>query len=316
MALDALANLPFLLFILGTVLALYGRVIAIPVDANAWLGTLLVVLLGIKGGVGLAETESLMSAGSAVLAGLTAGLLVPVLCHPALQKLAGWPRDLAGAAAGHYGSVSVATFVAMMAYLESHGADVDSSMIAVMALMEAPALLVGLVLASPRGSDHRHTFKAAITNAPMMLLLGSMLIGWIVQSVQTNTSDVENILGWIPGLLSLYLLLLGQKAGLLLSKQRLPGRDLSFALIWPFVSGSLAFGIGSLLGLSATSLALLCILSASASYIVAPAVLSLAMPKLDLTRIQVMVVGVTFPINLLVGIPFWTWATGALVATN
>lgn len=311
MALDALANLPFLLFILGALLAFFGRMIAIPVDANSWLGTLLVLLLGLKGGVGLAQTESLTIGGAAIIAGLLAAVIVPLLCHPVLHRLGGWPRELSAAAAGHYGSISVATFVAMMAYLESRGAQVDSVMIAVMALMEAPALLIGLMLASPQGADYRKTFKAALSNAPMLLLLGSMAIGWTVHSVQPDAADVQSILGWIPGLLSIYLLLLGQKAGLLLARERLPVGDLSFAMVWPFVSGTLAFGIGSLFGLEPTSLALLCILSASASYIVAPAVLSLAMPTLELTRIQVMVIGVTFPVNLLVGIPLWTWATGA-----
>lgn len=310
---DALANLPFLLFCLGAGLALAGRIIAIPTETSAWLGTLLVLLLGIKGGQGLAQTAEPGLLLPALGGGLIAGLAIPLLCFVALRVLPGWNTTERAAAAGHFGSVSVATFVAMLTVLDERGVATSDVMIAVMALMEAPALLVALVIATRQTTGAgAGAVRSALTNAPMLLLLGCMAAGYWVGQVRPDASEVSLVLDWLPGLLCVYLLLLGQKAGTLLRQRGVGWPDAAFALVWPLLAGGIGWLIGSALGLSGGNLALLAILSASASYIVAPAVLSLALPDVPLTRIQVMVIGVTFPANLIVGIPLWAYLSGAV----
>lgn len=303
----ALANLPFLLFCLGAALGAAGHRISIPTDASSWLGTLLVVLLGLKGGLGLATATSLADVTPALAAGLGCALLVPLLVRPCL-KIAGWSAEESALAAGHYGSVSVATFLAMLSYLNSLDIATDEYMIAVMAVMEAPALVVALVLvyrSSSASLQLPSALRVAILNPPLLLLAGAMMVGLVLHQNPAAEPDTRAVLQWIPGLLSVYLLLLGQKAGGLLRRGGVRPPDVVFAVISPLVFGALGLMLGSLLGLSHGNSALLAVLVGSASYIVAPAVLSQVMPHVGLERTQVMVIGVTFPVNLLVAIPLW-----------
>ena len=305
---DALINLPFLLFCLGALLAASGRLISMPADASTWLGTLLVVILGLKGGLGIAEVAAPAAMAAAVSAGLLLALLIPLLAYPLLTRLARLPLGEAAAAAGHYGSISVATFVALLGYLSTQGVEPRSYMIAVMGLMEVPALAIALLLArrDPSLQMQATNWRATITNAPILLLAGCMLIGAVVNRNKAALSDTLALISLLPGLLGIYLLLLGQKAGSLLRSRALGLREASFAALFPLLAGAVGIAIGKLFGVDGAELAALAILAASASYIVAPAVLSQSLPTVPITRTQVMVIGITFPVNLLIGIPLWS----------
>ncbi|MBR9813163.1 sodium-dependent bicarbonate transport family permease [bacterium] len=306
---ESLANLPFLLFCLGAALGAGGHRINIPVDASSWLGTLLVVLLGLKGGIGLGRMVDPTIVIPALLAGIVCALAIPLLARPVILRLPHWNARDSALAAGHYGSVSVATFLAMLNYLNAQGVTSNDHMIAVMAIMEAPALIVALVLAQ-RIRGQRLGFasiKPAIVNPPLLLLLGAMLVGYLIHQNPASEADTQAVLQWIPGLLSIYLLLLGQKAGGLLRRGGVLPMDVAFAAIWPLLAGALGLAVGWAFGLNPGNLALLAVLVGSASYIVAPAVLSQVMPDVDLDRTQVMVIGITFPVNLLLAIPLWAY---------
>ena len=304
----ALANLPFMLFCLGAAMAAFGHRVSVPLEASSWLGTWLVVLLGLKGGIGLASSADPVAVLPALVAGMVGALVVPVLCMPVLKRLPGWSAKEAALAAGHYGSVSVATFLAMLAYLKTQSLESNDYMIAVMAVMEAPALVIALLMAQRHTLSPESTggWRVAVINPPLLLLLGAMVAGALIHQNSNAAEDTRAVLLWIPGLLSIYLLLLGQKAGTLLRRGGLQRWDMVFASLAPLVAGGLGLGLGLLAGLSAGNTALLAILIGSGSYIVAPAVLGQVMPDVPLERTQVMVIGVTFPVNLLIAIPLWT----------
>jgi hypothetical protein len=222
---------------------------------------------------------------------------------------------------GHYGSVSVVTFAAASGAIASHGIEAEGFMPAVLAAMETPAILTAILLARLGGSgakagaaplQARKLAREVLLNGPVVLLMGSFLIGWAMGPAgKAQLAPFTEAI--FPGALCLFLLEMGLMA---VRQLRAGGRGLSprligFALLMPLIGGTAGLFGGQLAGLSPGGVALMAILGASASYIAVPAAMRLALPRADAGIYVTLSVAVTFPFNILVGIPLWLGMAGA-----
>jgi len=308
-----------LFFALGLIAAMARSDLALPRDIAKTLSLILMLCIGFKGGVearahGL-DTTFLTAAGL----GLALSALMPLPAYLLLRR-AGLPALTAAATAAHYGSVSVVTFAAAQSYLASVGQAPGGYMSAVLALMETPALLTAIAIAAfaDRGSSDRapagKLAHEVLLNAASVILIGSFLIG--LATGPSGGAKLAPFTGPVfQGLLCLFLLDLGVKAGRQLIEARgvtLPVVAMGFIL--PLLGAATALGLGHLAGLAGGDLAALAVLAGSASYIAAPAAMSLALPRADAGVYLTLSLGVTFPFNLCLGIPLYalaaTWLSG------
>ena len=208
--------------------------------------------------------------------------------------------------AAHYGSISVVTFVTAVEIFELQGNPPQGYMVAVMATMETPAILAGLLLARGGGSDSgqgtKELLHEVLFNASVVLLLGAFAIGWI--SGPAGFADVEPFFGaMFKGVLCLFLL----DMGLIAARRMMDSRALTWRLVviaigLPLVNGAIGTALGVLVGLDTGSAAALGVLCASASYIAVPAAMRLALPEADPGIYLTMSLSITFPFNVLVNI--------------
>lgn len=323
LALATLTSPPVLFFALGLTAALVRSDLALPEAVSKGLSLYLVLAIGFKGGVEMAAGAS-WGAASVVLAGIVLSACLPLISFTALRATTRLGQVDAAAVAAHYGSISIVTFIAARDALAGLGEAASGHMVAVAAAMEAPAILTGLILAGRVASQttlqpaalsaapsapsrpNGDLVRECLTNGSIMLLLGSFVIGWMtgergMSSVEPFVSDI------FRGMLCLFLLDMGLTAGrgLVKSWRQLRPSLLVHGLMMPAVGAGIALPVGLGLGLSAGDLALLMTLCASASYIAVPAALRMALPQAQLTTPLTLSLGVTFPFNLLVGIPIY-----------
>ena len=301
-----------LFFALGLIAALVRSDLALPGTAAKTLSLYLMLCIGFKGGVearlhGL-DTGFL----TAAALGLGLSLTMPIIAFLALQR-AGLDRLNAAATAAYYGSVSVVTFAAGQSYLASTGMITNGYMSAVLAVMETPAILTGLWLANRAAAPRvrgENTSKAiwnhVLFNGASLLLIGSFIIGTI-----TGKPGGEKLASFtgplFQGALCLFLLDLGiNVANYWRSAHKIKPSVLSLAIILPLFGASVGALSSRALGLPVNDGALMAILAGSASYIAVPAAMRLALPKADSALSLSLALGISFPFNLLVGIPLYT----------
>ena len=250
---------------------------------------------------------------------MLAAILVPLWTFRVLRHRLG-TADAAGVAAT-YGSVSAVTFITATAYLGERGVPVSGHMIAAMALMESPAIVLGVMLAKRHGAagasrriDWRHLARDAFLNGSVFLLLGSLLAGLLAGPRHTATmTPFVNTL--FPGVLTLFLLDMGLVAARRLGDLRRAGIFAAgFALGAPLVNALLGLALAALIGLDHGNALLLVVLCAGASYIAVPAALRVALPESNAGLYVTLSLAVTFPFNILIGIPLYDWAVTRLVA--
>jgi hypothetical protein len=250
---------------------------------------------------------------AAALAGLALSCLIPLPAYLALRRFGRLDAVNAAAVAAHYGSVSVVTFVTGAEVLTSAGLPPAGYMVAVLALMETPAIVVGLWLArraagagtgvQPKGDLLHET----LLNGSVVLLVGSFAIG-LVAGKEGFAPIAPVFETAFRGVLCLFLLDMGLIAARRLREARtLTVRLASLGLLFPIVNGALGVIVASLAGLDTGSAAALGILAASASYIAVPAAMRLALPQADPGLYLAMSLAVTFPFNITVGISFYTF---------
>lgn len=318
---------PVLFFFLGASATLAGSRISIPRAVTKMLSIYLLWAIGFKGGVELAASGLTVEGGRAIGLALALSLLTPVLSYVVCRRLVSSLN--AAALAACYGSVSVVTFLTACSVLEQRGTAFGGHMVAAMALMEAPGIVVALVLlrfdrrggesAGGRqvGADRgpggwRTVLHEALLNGPVVVLLGSLVIGIVTGQrgygvFKPLCTDV------FPGVLAFFLLDLGVLAARRLPAiRRTPLAVPIFAIVAPVFFAALAIGCARMLGVSSGDAVLLAVLAASASYIAAPAALRLAVPGADPGLYVSMALGVTFPFNILAGIPLYSAAVDAL----
>lgn len=312
--LSNLASPPLLFFFLGAAAALLRSDLEVPTQVAKFLSLYLLLAIGFKGGVALAETTVDATVWATLLAALVLSSLVPLHVFWIIRKKLSVPD--AAAIAATYGSVSAVTFVACTSYLDANGVGWSGHMVAAMAIMESPAIIVGILLYrlyrsdddTGGGIDWRSLFREACLNGSVVLIVGSMFIGWIsgAQGMRQVSPVVQDM---FVGVLCLFLLDMG-----IVAARRL--RDLggsgarttvlvSAALVLPLVNATLAGLLAWRLGLPEGDALLLTILGASASYIAVPAAMRLALPESNPSTYLPMSLAVTFPFNLLVGIPLY-----------
>lgn len=320
MALDNLLSPPILFFIMGVAAGLLRSDLAIPESVAKLLSLYLMWAIGIKGGVRLAETGLTGEAVAGLGGAIALSVLVPIGVWCVLRRRL--DRDTAAALAGVYGSVSAVTFLTAAAFLTRQQVPFGGHMVAALALMESPAILMAIAFArrgnaarAPQGQASRlslgESIREAALNGPVVLLTGSMAIGAV-----TGTAGHEALkplyLDLFPGVLSFFLLELG-----LLTARR--GRDLremglgmiAFGIVVPLVCAAAATGIAWALRLEAGNAFLLVVLAASASYIAAPAALRHSIPGASPGVYLPLALAVTFPFNITFGIPlYWAVVSG------
>ncbi len=295
-----------LFFILGVLARLLRSDLRVPEPLYDALSIYLLLALGLKGGAELANVGGASLAGQ-TLAAIAMGCILPLLAF-AILRAGRIDRVNAAAISAHYGSVSVVTFAAALTYLNTKSVASEPTMPFFVAVLEVPALLVGVLLArlgTGRRAHVGHIVRDALVGKSVMLLLGALAIGALlgpqgVAPVKPFFSDL------FKGVLCLFMLELGLVAGAKLKELRRAGAFLAaFALVVPPVFALIGAGFGWLMGLSHGGIALMATLAASASYIAAPAAMRMAVPEANPGLSITIVLGLTFPFNLIAGIPLY-----------
>jgi len=299
-----------LFFIFGVLAGMARSNLEIPPAISRFLSLYLLMALGLKGGFALAHSGLSMQIGLSLGAALILAVIVPLLGYGFLRKfVSGFD---AAAIAATYGSVSAVTFLTATQYLENQHIPFGGHMAAAMALMESPAIIMAVVFANGlRQPDKQDASLGKIlhesfTDGAQLLLLGAMAVGLITGDAGKAAMQPFSV-DLFKGMLSFFLLDMG-----LMAARNLPQlKDkstvlLAYALCAPIVHAALALGLAWTLGLPAGEGALLMVLAASASYIAVPAVLRYALPEANASLYFGLSLGVTFPLNILAGIPVYT----------
>lgn len=303
-----LLSAPVLFFVLGGMAAAARSDLAIPETIAKAMSIYLMVAIGLKGGVEVASAGITGELLKALAAGLAFSALIPLAIAPVLRGIGRLDRINSGAIAAHYGSVSVVTFVTASQIFNNSGFAVAGFMIAVLAVMETPAILSGLFVArnSATGSLFEgRLIKEVLFNGSVVLLIGSFLIGIAIGPDGYGPVKPVFTTGF-TGILCLFLL----DMGLIAVRRILQTRSLTLRLVglgiaFPLFNGTLGVLVGTLIGLDAPSAAAFGVLAASASYIAVPAAMRISLPEADAGLYLAMSLGVTFPFNIIFGIPLF-----------
>ena len=313
MIIDTLTSPIILFFVLGLLAGFAKSDLAIPEAMAKAMAIYLMAAIGLKGGVSIAATGITPALLVAAGLGIALSFLLPFPAFALLRSLGGLSRTDAGATAAHYGSVSLVTYITAAEIFESAGMPAAAFMVAVLAMMETPAIISGLFLAREKGSAASgNLLHEVLLNASVVLLVGAMVIGYIAG--KDGFAPIAPVFeGGYRGVLCLFLLDMGLIAARRLSQTRaLTLRLASVGVILPLLNGVLGVVLGSLFGLDVGTAAILGVLAASASYIAVPAAMRLALPQADPGIYLSMSLGITFPFNVIVNIAFLSWLAGKL----
>lgn len=304
----ALANLTHpavLAFVLGLVAMALRSDLRIPEGGVKLISCYLLLAIGLKGGAALTEAEP-VDLVAPLLVTLLVGTVTPIVAYRVLR----WGRlsvvDAAGVAA-HYGSVSAVTFAAAVTFATAAGSHPEDFLPALVAVLEVPGILVALTVARRAGGDGdlRGAVREVLSGSSMLLLLGGIAIGAAAGPAGRELVEPVFVTPF-PGVLVLFLLHLGIVAGQRLRGLRQTGPFLAgFAVAMPLVAGGVGVLAGTAAGMSVGGAAVFGAMAASASYIAAPAAVGVSLPEADLGKALTAAVGITFPLNLAVGIPLF-----------
>jgi uncharacterized protein len=304
-----------LFFVLGVFAAVVRSDLKFPEPLYAGLTIYLLVAIGFKGGVALAEA-GLARVWLPALTAMALGALIPLWTYPVLRHAGRLAAVDAAAIAAHYGSVSAVTFIAATNYLQAVGQPFESYASAFLAVMESPAILVGVVLGRLAGapaaggasgaadSSLRAVVHEALCGRSVLLLVGALVVGALCGPA--GMAKVEPFFVTpFQGVLALFLLEMGTVAGRRLGDLRKVGPFLlAFGILVPLVNGALGVLLGQWTGLGLGGATLLGVLAASASYIAAPAAIRVSLPDANPTLYLTASLAITFPFNLTLGIPY------------
>ena len=307
LALSNLVSVGVLAFVFGFIAARIKSDVRVPEQIYQFLSIYLLFGIGLKGGHSLKSVtfeEVLAPAITTVIA----GALIPVFAFLSLRLIKALSVTDRGSIAAHYGSTSLVTFSAALLFLESNSIFVEGFAPALLTLMEIPGLIVGIYLGSRTpGSAVKwsETLKEVLFGKTVLLLFGGLFIG-AVSSNEGYEKVSPFFVGLLSGLLVLFLMHLGYLAGFNFSEVRKVGKPLVvFGLVFPLIVGIGGVALGGAIGLSVGGATILGVLCASASYIAAPAAVGVALPKANATLALMSSIGVTFPFNLIIGIPVY-----------
>ena len=302
---EAILNPAIILFISGIII---GRIFndTLPPALSKYLGYYLLVSLGLKGGISLQQNGFTSEVVNAISLGIFFALLIPILSYLYLRN--NLNIDDAAALSGTYGSVSAITFVTAISFLSTNSQGFDDYMSAVLVVMEFPAIFMALFLITRKRNVDQNNFeiiKTAFLEVPNILLISSLIIGFIIQG--TISDNVEFFTDTLfEYILYLFLFVMGTRVAKRLKELKGKGKTLIlFALITPLIGSVLALFASNYFALSIGNATLLMVLTASASYIAVPAVVKDAIPDANPAIYLGLSLGVTFPFNIIIGIPVY-----------
>lgn len=308
---DNLTNPALLFFFLGILAVQLKSDLEIPPNSSKFISLYLLFSIGFKGGQELSHSPYEVEILWSLLFGIFLAVTVPVYTYFLLRRRMNVPNS--GAIAAAYGSVSAVTFVTAISFLELESIDYGGHMVAVMALMEAPSIVVGVLLISifdkKNGCELSlpNVFRHSLTNGSVLLILGSLLIGFLAseqhaEGIKPFTTDI------FKGFLAVFLLDMGissgQKLGAFVKKGWFA---ISFAVVIPLINGSATALLTSSFITDPGNRFLFAILAASASYIAVPAAMRIAAPKANPSLYLPMALAVTFPFNITLGMPWYLY---------
>lgn len=307
--LDNLTSPALLFFIMGILAVQFKSDLEIPKSSSKFISLYLLFSIGFNGGRELAHSSFTMEIIWTVLFGVVSALVIPVYTFFVLKKRLG--IEDSGAIAAAYGSISAVTFVTAVSFLEIQKITYSGHMVALMALMEAPAIIVGVTLISIYGKRDSNSPKIStlvghsFTNGSVLMILGSLIIGLLASESQAQgiapfTTDI------FKGFLAIFLLDMGIISGRKLTDFIKSGWFTSvFAVIIPVINGCIVAWMSELVTTNTGDRFMLSILAASASYIAVPAAMKMAVPKANPGLYLPMALAVTFPFNITFGMPLY-----------
>jgi hypothetical protein len=306
---DNLTNPALLFFVLGIFAVYLKSDLEIPENSSKFISLYLLFAIGFRGGQELSHEPFTMAIGWSMLFGVFISLMIPLYTFFILKRRLN-VFD-AGAIAASYGSVSAVTFVTAVSYLESQQLSIHGHMVAIMALMESPAIIIGLLLISVFNKDEnekikkRTAIKHSFTNGSVLLILGSLIIGYLANAKQAEgikpfTNDL------FKGFLAIFLLDMGITSGKKLKAFFSFGWfPVVFAMIIPLINGCIIAMLSSFVTEDITNRFMFAILAASASYIAVPAAMKISVPQSNPGLFLPMALAVTFPVNIIIGMPIY-----------
>jgi hypothetical protein len=313
-ALQNLTSPPVLAFALGLLAVAVKSDLRLPESVYQALSIYLLLGIGIKGGVALSQS-SFDEIWLPIIGALILGLLTPWLAFKFLGFATKLDTVNRGAVAAHYGSTSLVTFTAALIFLEAQKVSVEGYVTTLLAIMEIPGIIVGLMLASKglgRAVNWKDSLTEVLTARSIVLLAGGLFLGLITGT--SGYTRIEPFFGALfTGVLTLFLLEMGIVAGRRIPDIKSAGFGLvGFSIAFPIIAGSLGVLTGHLTGMGIGGSAVLGVLTASASYIAAPAAVRLALPEASPGIYLTASLGITFPFNLIVGIPLLVSLSGLI----
>jgi uncharacterized protein len=302
---------PILFFVLGMLAVFAKSDLEIPAPIPKLFSLYLLLAIGFKGGVELAKSGISGEVISAISAAIVMSCLVPVYSFFILRKKLDVPN--AAAIAATYGSISAVTFITANSFLDQVHVPSDGFMVAALALMESPAIIMGLILVNVFGKrdkeemDWGEVLREAFLNGSVFLLIGSLVIG-AISGEHGEMMLKPFVKDMFYGALSFFLLDMGLVAAKRIRDLKRTGSFLIlFALLMPLLNASLAIGIALLIHMTKGDALLFAVLCASASYIAVPAAMRLTVPEANPGLYISTALAVTFPFNITVGIPLYFW---------
>ncbi len=306
---ENLSNPALLFFFLGALAVQFKSDLEIPKNSSRFISLYLLLSIGFKGGQELAHSSFSAEIVWSLVFGILLAFSIPLYCFFILKRK--FSISNAGAIAASYGSVSAVTFVTTISFLEIQHIPFGGHMVAVMALMEAPSILVGVLLISYFDKNNRAELelnkivKHALSNGSVLLILGSLVIGFLANEAQAEgikpfTTDL------FKGFLAVFLLDMGITSGKKLSSFIKQGKfALLFAIVIPLINGCTVAWVSGIFIEHTGNRLLFAILAASASYIAVPAAMRLAAPQANPGLYLPMALAITFPFNITLGMPLY-----------
>jgi hypothetical protein len=307
---ENLTNPAFLFFVLGIIAVSVRSDLEIPHNSSKFISLYLLFSIGFRGGQELAHETFSPEIVWFILGGLIVSFLIPVYTFFILRYK--FNVFDAGAIAAAYGSISAVTFITASSYLEIHHLEVQGHMVAVMALMEVPAIISGLLLIRffSSNSDQlrikkRHAVKHALTNGSVLLIIGSLIIGFMASEdqalgIKPFTTDL------FRGFLAIFLLDMGIESGKKLRAFLQYGWfPVAFAIVIPLLNGVLSAWLSGYISTDVSSRFTFAVLVASASYIAVPAAIKVSVPQANTGIFIPMALAITFPFNITLGFPVY-----------
>lgn len=295
-----------LFFLLGLTAGVLRSELRLPSAIYEFVSILLLLAIGLKGGVELAK-QPFGNLLPQMLAVVAMGFLLPLIAFPLLRFAGRFKRADAASIAAHYGSVSVGTYAVAIAFLSNRNIDFEEHMPLLLALLEVPAILVGIVLARGLSKDTHlgAVIHEVFLGKSIVLLLGGVLIGW-ASGPEGLKSISPLFIDLFKGILALFLLEMGLITAAQIGSLKKYGIFLiAFGIGMPVFSAVIGLMLGLLLGLSVGGTTMLAVLAGSASYIAVPAAMRISVPEANPTLSLAASLGVTFPFNVLIGIPLY-----------